>query len=141
MKEPVAISGDLATIEAARVQWVEMATPEERAKLREVLGAHDTKTIPGLNAMVGDIVVLILVGDVSPSLAVAARPFIEFMAANVWAMHARNDTEEQVSTDVVRIVAEIKQRVGELKPTYQLAAAEPDEDVVEAVKVPVKAAG
>ena len=122
MPEPsrsLVMTGDLATVEAASVAWVDRTSPEERAAIATALRKHDTSTIPGVLSFANDVTVMLLVGELSPSAAAAARPWIELIVANVWQMNASAGHPQGTGSAVAQALSELRERV-RAKTTYQV---------------------
>ncbi len=114
---PVTLTGNISDVEVARLSWIEKTTPEERKAIGEVLRKHDTSTIVGLNAMVAELTILILVGEIPPSTALAAKPFIEFIAANTWQVMAQAGHSGRASSAVTETIFQLREKV-RLTPRY-----------------------
>lgn len=128
------VTGDLAAVEAASVQWIERATDEEKDRLRALLKECDTTTVLGVMKFANAVAVEILLGGISPSLAAAAKPWVELVVANVWAMNQQAGTPEQTGIDVAVVMTEMRARInGPMTPTYTIAGPK---DVFESEPVP-----
>lgn len=129
----ITLTGDLATIEAASVAWIERASPEEKDRIRAIFTRHNTSTIAGVNAMAHDMVVEILVGGISPSLAVSVKPWIELIAANLWQQDAAVGQQNQTPAHVAQAILEVRERVTRVTPAYRsIPESMPEPDVIEA---------
>lgn len=107
----IVLTGDLAGAEVARLQWIESATPEERAALAGLLRECDITTLPGINKFLYEVTISILVGELSPSLAAAAKPWIELLNANTLQMMAQAGHAEHGPSVVTEQLIQLKRRV------------------------------
>jgi len=131
------VTGDLAAVEAASVQWVERTSVAEREVLRGLLREHDTTTALGVTRFAQAVAMEILLGGISPSLAAAAKPWVELVVANVWAMNQQAGTPQQTGIDVAVVMTEMRAKIsGPMTPAYTIAQPA---DILEAESAPVPA--
>lgn len=126
------VTGDIASVEAAHVAWVERASPEERKRLRDLLLEFDTTTASGTAQFCRAVTIEVLTGGISPSLAAAALPWAEAMAATMWSMNQQAGHPDRTGIDVAMVMTEVRAKIsgtGPIAPTYTIAGPA---DVVEA---------
>lgn len=135
---PVSLTGELGVVEASRLSWLAQTTPEERKAIGETLRKHDTATIVGINALAADLFILVLCGDLSPSVALAAKPFLEFLTANTWQLMSQSGHGDQAPIVVTEQILQLKEKLT-LRASYrqEIALPAPAADMIEA-EVPEK---
>ena len=144
----LSITGELATIEAARSKWLDEAGPEERERIVTLLRKHNLSELSGINALCADVVVEVMTGGISASLAAGAKPFLDILNANIWQMAAQAGQRDLAPVAVAEALLEIRSRTRVVQATYSmaqppaLAECMPDPDVVEAGElVPARTTG
>lgn len=130
---PVTLSGGISDVEVARLQWLESTSPEERKAIATALRGHDTTTIQGINALAADLFILVLAGELSPSVALAAKPFLDFLTANTWQLMAQSGHGQAAPTVIAETIVQLRERLT-MKANYTTAPKlpAPAVDVLEA---------
>jgi hypothetical protein len=112
----MSVTGTASEVQGAWVAWMELAAPEDRAVLADLLAKHDLTTLASVNAFNKDIVIEMFRGTVSPAVALAAKPFLDTICANVHAMHAVQPDSKGHA--LMAMMLEVKRGMRPLQPVY-----------------------
>jgi hypothetical protein len=110
------IAGSPTDLSASWKAWMSVVDEKDRARMAEIMSQHDVTTVVGLQKLLLHMTVEILRGSVDPSVALAAKPFIDMMAMNIHMMHQAAGSGNAV-VDAVKQLVEIKKQTT-IQPSY-----------------------
>lgn len=102
-------------------RWRGQIPPEERERVAQIIAESDFHTKSGLNLMIGNLLVALLKGSISPVVMIAARPWVDLLIYNIDSQHQQQGTPQQTGTSLMMLMADLTNRLQPLQPVYQVA--------------------
>lgn len=110
------VAGTATEVQTAWVAWLELVSDDERAVVADILDKHELGSLPSINAFAKDVMVAIFRGQLSPTVAAAAKPWLDMICVNVHAMHSAQGTDGR--EEIIRGLIEIRRNHKQLQPMY-----------------------
>lgn len=116
--------GSPAELQAAWEAWNDKMTQEEQEHMAGIFASCDLSTLGGINQLAQKVIVEMFRGKLSPVAALAAKPWVELITANIHAQNAAVGAEQETGRHVLMVLKEVGQ-MSRPAPRYSIPAAAP----------------